>query len=219
MISLYKKYERWVPIFFFFLGFLFDLAVLKRIDEPLVIVQQAIYLLVSAILIGVELIETTRDVHPPWIFKGIWKYREPVLHFLMGTLLNSFTIFYFKSASALTSFLFIFLLIAVLIMNEFKRFGERQTQVHVAFLSLCLISYLVSLAPILLGFIGIWPFLGAWPNRISRLTQLEWVFRATVWSVDRIAAVGANGLAVVEGAGALGWFLVFVLVCRLHQNH
>lgn len=161
MISLYKKYERWVPIIFFFLGFLFDLAVLHRIDEPLVIFQQALYLVVAAIFIGVELVETTREVHPPWLLKGVWKYREPLLHFLLGTLLNSFTIFYFKSASAFTSFLFIFILIAVLIMNEFKRFGERQTQVHMAFLSLCLISYFVSLAPILLGFVGNWPFLGA----------------------------------------------------------
>jgi hypothetical protein len=61
----------------------------------------------------------------------------------------------------------------------------------------------------------IWPNLGAWPNRISRFTQLEWLFRAIVWSVDRVAAVGANGLAVVEGAGALGWFLVFVLLAAL----
>lgn len=61
----------------------------------------------------------------------------------------------------------------------------------------------------------LWPFLGAWPDRISRFTQLEWLFRASVWGVDRVAALGANGLAVVEGAGALGWFLVFVLLAAL----
>ncbi len=61
----------------------------------------------------------------------------------------------------------------------------------------------------------LWPYLGAWPNRLSRFTQLEWLFRAIVWSVDRVATLGANGLVVVEGAGALGWFLVFVLLAAL----
>jgi hypothetical protein len=61
----------------------------------------------------------------------------------------------------------------------------------------------------------LWPSLGAWPNRLSRLTQLEWLFRATIWGVDRMASLGANGLAVVEGAGALGWFMVFVLLAAL----
>jgi hypothetical protein len=59
----------------------------------------------------------------------------------------------------LSSFIFIALLIALLMLNEFKRFGESQTQVHVAFWSLCLISWMISLIPILLGFIGIFPFL------------------------------------------------------------
>ena len=61
----------------------------------------------------------------------------------------------------------------------------------------------------------LWPYLGAWPNRLSRFTQLEWFFRAAVWGVDRMATLGANGLAVVEGAGALGWFMVFVLLAAL----
>lgn len=93
--------------------------------------------------------------------RWIWRYREAVLHFLLGTLLNSYTIFYFKSASTITSFIFIVILVAMLAINEFKRFGKSQTQVHVAFWSLCLVSYLVSLAPIVLGFMGLIPFLVA----------------------------------------------------------
>jgi hypothetical protein len=78
---------------------------------------------------------------------------------MLGTLLNSYTIFYFKSASEITSFIFIILLVALLMLNEFKHFGDSQTQVHVAFWSLCLVSYLISLSPIVLGFIGLIPFL------------------------------------------------------------
>ncbi len=159
--DLYRRHERWVPIASFLLGFLFDTFMLRRIDEVKVILQQAVYLLVAGALIGVELVEQVREINPPGILKKAWKYREGFLHFLLGTLLNSYAIFYFKSASALTSFFFIALLILILTLNEFKRFGKSQTQVHVAFLSLCVISYWVSLTPTLLGFIGILPFICA----------------------------------------------------------
>src|ERR1035437_1050262 len=141
---IYHTHERWVPIAFFVLGFLFDTLMLTRVDELKVILQQAIYLIISGILIGVEILETNREIHPPRVLSRVWNYREAVLHFLLGTLLNSYTIFYVKSISSVTSFIFIALLIALLIMNEFKRFGQSQNKVHVAFLSLCLTSYLVS---------------------------------------------------------------------------
>ncbi len=152
--ELYGKYKAWTPIAFFILGFAFDAAVLHRIDETSVIIQQAIYILLSASLISIELVELSREIEPPYVFAKVWKYREAILHFLLGTLLNSYTIFYFKSTSALTSFIFILVLVVILILNEFKKFGKSQTQVHVALLSLCLISYLASLVPILVGFIG-----------------------------------------------------------------
>ena len=157
----YQKHQRWTPILFFILGFIFDAFMLKRADELLAILQQALYIIISGVFIGIELVETSREVHAPRFLVKLWKYREAILHFLMGTLLNAYTIFYFKSASALSSFIFIAILVVVLIMNEFSRFGKSQTQVHMAFLSLCLISYLVTLSPIILGFIGIIPFLAA----------------------------------------------------------
>lgn len=159
--AFYKKYERWVPIIFFLLGFLFDVAMLRRIDEVKVIIQQAVYLIVASVLIGVDLVEESKEVLPPRFLGKIWKYREALLHFLLGTLLNSYAIFYFKSASAFTSFAFIAILVLLLTLNEFKRFGKSQTRVHVAFLGLCLVSYFVALAPILMGFIGTLPFLVA----------------------------------------------------------
>lgn len=58
----------------------------------------------------------------------------------------------------------------------------------------------------------IWPQLGALPNRISRVSQLEWLFNLMIWGIDRAALVGANGLRVVEGAGYVGWFLAMLLL-------
>ena len=157
--GIYKRNERWIPIAFFIAGFIFDAFMLRRVDELLTIVQQAAYIVISATLIKIELSENIYGSVPPGWLRRVWEYREGVLHFLMGTLLNAYTIFFFKSASAFTSFAFIALLVVLLTLNEFGRFGKSQTQVHVALLSLCLISYLITLVPILIGSIGVLPFL------------------------------------------------------------
>jgi len=159
--ELYQKHQRWVPAGFFVLGFMFDTLMLRRIDELMTLLQQALYILISAALIGLELVESVREVNPPPVLRKVWRYRDDLLHFMLGTLLNSYTIFYFKSASALTSFLFIAFLVALLMMNEFKKFGKSQTQVRMMLLSLSLVSYLVSLVPIIWGRIGTFPFIVA----------------------------------------------------------
>jgi len=159
--SFYTKYERWIPIAAFVCGFLFDMALLHRIDEPKVILQQAIYLVISCVLITLDFFEQVHEIQPPVFLRKIWKYREFLLHFLLGTLLNSYTIFYFKSASGITSFLFIFILVAALTLAEFKRFGESQHRVHMGLWSLCLISYFQSLLPILVGAIGMLIFVAS----------------------------------------------------------
>src|SRR3982751_5786983 len=91
----YQKHERWVPPVAFVCGFLFDMTFLKRIDEPKVVLQQAIYLLLSLGLLTVDLFELDKEINPPAFLRKIWQYREFFLHFLLGTLLNSYTIFYF----------------------------------------------------------------------------------------------------------------------------
>jgi hypothetical protein len=184
--QLYLTHGRWVPMASFLLGFLFDVLMLSRIDELNVLIQQAVYLGVAALLVSVELVEEVREVQAPRFLKHIWKYREFFLHFLLGTLLNSYAIFYFKSASALTSFLFIGLLVGLLTLNEFKRFGKSQTQVHVAFLSLCLVSYLICLAPTILGFIGVVPFLCALSASVVAFAGFHALMRLKLSAQPRI---------------------------------
>jgi len=158
---LYKTHGHWVPLAAFLLGFLFDIIMLTRIDAIEVILQQAVQLVIVAVLVAVALIEETREVHSPRFLNKVWRYREAFLHFLFGALLNGYVIFYFKSSSAFTTLFFIGPLVVLLTLNEFKRFGTSQAKIHVAVLSLCLISFFVSLAPTLMGFIGTLPFLCA----------------------------------------------------------
>src|SRR5262245_17524914 len=129
----YKRHERWMPIAFFAVGFAFDAIMLQRVDELATIIQQLVYLVLTGLLIAVELVEVLRPLSCPAFFIRLWKYREAFLHFMMGTLLNAYTIFFFKSASALTPYIFVGILIAVLVLNEFKHFGKSRAQVHMAF--------------------------------------------------------------------------------------
>lgn len=157
-----RRYQSWMAVLFFILGFVFDALVLRRPDEILVIAQQAVYLLLSAVLIALEIREiASGPLEPPRFLAKVWRFREWALHFLMGTLLNAYTIFFFKSASAVTSFALIAALALVLVINEFKRFGRFQTQVHMAIWSVCLVCYAVNLAPLIWGFIGAVPFVSA----------------------------------------------------------
>jgi len=58
----------------------------------------------------------------------------------------------------------------------------------------------------------VWPYLGTLPNRISRISQLEWLFNLFIWGIERAAQWGASGLRVVEGVGYFGWFLALLFL-------
>jgi hypothetical protein len=59
---------------------------------------------------------------------------------------------------------------------------------------------------------ALWSVLGPWPERLSRLTRLEWSFRLTWWSVNQASEAWGGVLRVVEGAGYAGWVMVFLLM-------
>ena len=78
--------------------------------------------------------------------------------------------------------------------------------------------WVVLALPLSLGFLlvwsspRVWPQVGALAGRISRFTQLEWLFNLLTWGVDKTAQVGAHLLNVVEGTGYVGWFLALLLL-------
>jgi hypothetical protein len=170
--DLYARHSRWFPVAFFVLGFLFDVMMITRIDETAVIIQQILYLFVVGALITVEIFSKVRPIEPPRLLRKVWPYREFAMTFALGTLLNSFTIFFFKSASGMTSFFFVAILVAAITLSEFKKFGESQTLFQVVLLSLSLICSFQCWVPMLFGFSGAIPFLAA--GFASALCVLLW---------------------------------------------
>ena len=62
---------------------------------------------------------------------------------------------------------------------------------------------------------SLWAQLGPWPQRLHLFTRLQWLFRLTWWGVNQLGAGWAAALRVVEGAGYVGWMLVFFVMTYL----
>ena len=183
----YKKHERWFPLAFFVLGFLFDATMIRRIDEPMIIIQQAAYLIGSAVLICLFLMNRT-----------IWKYQEELLHFLLGTLLNAYMIFYFKASSLFASLGFILLLCGLLYFNESKRFRN-------ALFCLCVTSYFVCMVPIAMGALGWLPFLLGLAAATIAIAPMLWFLHKR-----ELAKPVALPFVLIQAAFALLYFLEMI---------
>ncbi|HTS80581.1 MAG TPA: DUF2914 domain-containing protein [Myxococcaceae bacterium] len=152
------RHARGEAISFFAGGFLFDAVMVGRIDETPMLLQQAAYLLVTGLLLGGMLRFELLHLEPPRWLRRPWRYVEHVMHFLLGTLLNAFILFYVKSGSGVTAVLFLVLISALLVMNEHPRFHRLGPVVIFGLYSFALTSYLAYLLPVLLGHLRPWMF-------------------------------------------------------------
>ena len=154
----YEQHEERFAVGFFVGGFLFDVMMVERIDSWIMIGQQAVYL--TIILAGLlqMFFEAAR---PPLqtekmfaLKRWYYDYRAPLLHFFFGTLLNMYTIFFFKSSSLLMSFSFLIFLAFLLYANESPRFRAMGLTFKFALLSVCLLAFSSAVVPIFVGYMG-----------------------------------------------------------------
>jgi len=172
--AYYRDHEPVCTAAFFAAGFLFDTLAVGRIDKLHNILHQATYLFLCALFTGYELREQYGDFAPAERFKTVWRYHAAATHFMLGTLLNIYTLFYFKSASLGTSLLFLVILVGLLAVNELKPFANSGTTLRMTLFSLCLISYFTYLVPTLVGSIGALPFLGTLAASTLCVAALAW---------------------------------------------
>jgi len=158
MRATIQKYQGYFPITFFVLGFAFDLLTTDRIDQTFSLWQQLVYLLLLMVFLYWEVTRPKIFIEGPKFFQWIWKYHVEAMHFCFGSLLSLYTIFYFKSASFWTSFVFLGFLVSILILNELPRFQRMGLTLRFSMLALCLTSYFVYLVPVVSGEIGVIPF-------------------------------------------------------------
>lgn len=154
----YEKNEHQIAIVFFIGGFLFDLMMIERIDSWTTIGQQIVYITVIFAALLQMFFEESRPapeyermfVLKRWYFS----YRTAIIHFFFGTLLNLYTIFFFKSSSLLVSFLFLGIMVSLMIANDSSRFKAMGLSFKFGLLSLCFLAFSAFTIPIFVGSIG-----------------------------------------------------------------
>jgi hypothetical protein len=129
---------------------------------------------------------------------------------MLGTLLNIYTLFYFKSASLGASLLFLLFLVSILAVNELKPFKNSGTLLRMSLFSLCLLSYFTYLVPTLAGHIGVVPFLGSVAGAAACVAALAgWLYSRMP---ERKAAVRNNVVLPFAAIAALFSVLYFARV-------
>lgn len=190
--TFYNEHEPACNAGLFVAGFLFDILAVGRIDRLHNIIHQAVYLSLCAFFNGLELRETCGGFTPPARFKTAWRYHEGATHFMLGTLLNIYTLFYFKSASLGVSLLFLAVLASLIAVNELKPFKRSGTLLRMGLFSLCLVSYFTYLVPTLAGRLGSALFLGSIACASVCAAALAWWLKASLpgqWPAVRGHAV------------------------------
>lgn len=156
--SFFSKHESSLQAGLFVSGFLFDLFTLTSVDDFFTIIMQTLYLLALILLICAELYLPNKEDWPKRI-QAIVEYRSEAFHFILGALLSAFTIFYFKSASLANSFVFMFIMALLLLINELPFFKRQGLMVRMTMVTLCLMSYYLFICAIVLKTTGIIVFL------------------------------------------------------------
>jgi hypothetical protein len=204
-----ETHRRKEAVLFFFGGFCFDLLLLERIDSIPMLIHQGSYLLLLSILVAVDHHYSVSSGSPRGFWGKLLHFRHEMIHFLLGTLLNAFLVFYFKAASGLWSLLFMAALGTLLLANELPRFRKLGPVMRVALLSFAFTSYLAYLFPVLLGFLS--PSLFVLAVCISAaLTYLLWRLYSR-WTPDPHWGFGravAPALAIQALLLALYWVRV-----------
>src|SRR6185369_9521882 len=96
-----------------------------------------------------QAIEIVPENSPPRWISRFWPYRTEIVHFLFGSMLSAFVIFYFRSTSSSKSLIFFGLLMVLLFVNEFPKFRGQGFHFKLALYSFCLVSFLTYLLPVI----------------------------------------------------------------------
>jgi Protein of unknown function (DUF2914) len=159
-----QQYEKirdnpYLPVAFFIGGFFVDIIFLDRIDGLLQFCQVVLYTLVLSCLVRFSVMENKKLWQPQGLALKYWEYNEFAIHFLLGSLLNLYSIFYFKSASIMTSIFFLAAIIALLLINEFLRVAKFQLLIIFILYYICMTSFWILFVPTVVGHVGYIPFI------------------------------------------------------------
>jgi len=208
-----ERNERKIAIWAFIAGFAFDIFTFARVDSWSAIGQQVFYLaVITAALVQMLLEDGKLRTDLDRMFaprRWYFQYRTAIVHFFFGSLLNLYTIYFFKSSSLLVSSSFLAVLVLLLAANEWKRFKSLGLAFKFALLSLCYLSFFAHVVPVFAGSIGLMVFLLSILLGCVPLLVVAWGIRAYAPDV-----LGQTRRQIVV---PLGLVLVFFLASYLFR--
>lgn len=146
--QLYQRYEKYFPLAAFVIGFIWDSLTLKRIDSRLDNFILLGYTIGAGILIAVIGLVQRGRVRNVWIVSHL-HWISGATQFFLGGLLSSYVVFYFKSAAVGKSYLFIGLLVALMLANEFFAERLRNLKLLCAIYFFCCFAFLTFFLPVM----------------------------------------------------------------------
>lgn len=134
-------------------GFVFDSLTLQRIDAW----RENLYMILMLLLVGVSIVflniqEKEGVEKASQAKKHFWFFN--LLQFGFGALLGTFFIFYFRSATLISSWPFLLILLLAMVANELFQKRYARLTFQISFFYLCLYSFAIFLVPILTKRIG-----------------------------------------------------------------
>jgi hypothetical protein len=164
-----KKYEKYIGIAIFGLGFIWDSLTMTRVDNVIDNVILLLYLIIIAILIPLTLRGRCVRILPQWIQK--LQPRFPwIMQWCFGGLFSSYVIFYFKSASWTRTQFFFLIVVCLWIGNEFLEHRLQNPKLLSVLYCFCLFSFLAFFLPVVLARVNALIF--AWAGVISLAVSL-----------------------------------------------
>lgn len=157
---LYTKYRKFLPPLFFIGGFLWDYFTLTRIDnltDNLILLG---YLLASGILIIFINLVSIEKINNPFVLR-FSPWFPLILQFLFGGLFSSYVVFYFHSASFTKTAIFLFILVSLLIINEFWEKKLHNLYLQLAVFQFLSFSFFIFFIPVILKRMGHLTFISA----------------------------------------------------------
>lgn len=158
IIAFIKKHERALVPAALLLGFIVDNFTLKRIDLPF----ENILLGTHLLIVGTCIVLINSRERTFFGRIGLGKYTgvlRIIMQFSLGALFSGFFIFYTRSGTLATSWVFFIILIGLLIGNEFLREKYDKIIYQIGVYFVAIFSYSIFLVPILLKDVGALPFL------------------------------------------------------------